>query len=72
MAENQDLSDLINALDAYQENQETLPSVVEAAFNLFGEDWTAVCICHETDHLDGVLYIDKTCVPPKGMAEDDE
>ena len=42
MAENQDLSDLINALDAYQENQETLPSVVEAAFNLFGEDWTAV------------------------------
>ena len=41
-------------------------------FTLTCEDWTAVCICHETDHLDGVLYIDKTCVPPEGMAEDDE
>lgn len=33
------------------------------------EDWTAVAICHENDHLDGVLYIDKTCVPPKGKAD---
>lgn len=33
------------------------------------EDWTAVCICHESDHLDGVLYIDKSCVPPKGMED---
>ena len=41
-------------------------------FTLTCEDWTAVCICHETDHLDGVLYIDKTCVPPEGMAEDEE
>lgn len=41
-------------------------------FTLTCEDWTAVCICHECDHLDGVLYIDKTCVPPEGMAEDDE
>lgn len=24
------------------------------------EDWTARIICHETDHLDGVLFIDKT------------
>ena len=41
-------------------------------FTFTCEDWTAVCICHETDHLDGILYIDKTCVPPEGMAEDDE
>lgn len=41
-------------------------------FTLTCEDWTAVCICHETDHLDGVLYIDKTCVPPAGMADDEE
>lgn len=23
-----------------------------------GEDWLARCICHETDHLDGRLYVD--------------
>lgn len=40
-------------------------------FTLTCEDWTAVCICHESDHLDGVLYIDKICVPPEGMAEED-
>ncbi len=52
-------------------------TVTVTAFDRFGnkftltcEDWTAVCICHETDHLDGVLYVDKTCVPPKGMAEE--
>ena len=32
----------------------------------------ARAIQHEFDHLDGVLYIDKTCVPPEGMAEDEE
>ncbi len=40
-------------------------------FNLTCEDWTAVCVCHENDHLDGILYIDKLCTPPKGMEEDD-
>lgn len=40
-------------------------------FTLTCEDWTAVCICHESDHLDGELYIDKICVPPEGMAEED-
>lgn len=52
--------------------------VTVSAFDRYGnkfvltcEDWTAVCICHEADHLDGVLYIDKACVPPKGMAEDE-
>lgn len=39
-------------------------------FSLTCEDWTAVCICHESDHLDGVLYIDKKCTPPKGKAEE--
>ena len=38
-------------------------------FTLTCEDWTAVCVCHENDHLDGVLYIDKICTPPKGMRE---
>ena len=28
-------------------------------FEVEGEDMTARCFCHETDHLDGVLYIDK-------------
>ena len=41
-------------------------------FTLTCEDWTAVCLCHESDHLDGVLYIDKVCTPPEGMAEDEE
>lgn len=39
-------------------------------FTLTCEDWTAVCICHETDHLDGILYIDKKCTPPAGKAEE--
>lgn len=39
-------------------------------FTLTAEDWTAVCLCHENDHLDGILYIDKKCIPPKGKAED--
>ncbi len=50
--------------------------VTVTAFDRYGnrftftcEDWTAVCICHEYDHLDGILYIDKVCVPPKGMAD---
>ena len=41
-------------------------------FTLTCEDWTAVCLCHESDHLDGILYIDKTCTPPAGMAEDED
>lgn len=24
-----------------------------------GEDWLAVALCHEIDHLDGILYVDK-------------
>ena len=39
-------------------------------FTLTCEDWTAVCLCHENDHLDGILYIDKKCIPPKGMEEE--
>ena len=51
--------------------------VTVQAYDRFGnkftftcEDWTTVCVCHETDHLDGILYIDKKCTPPKGRAED--
>ncbi len=29
-----------------------------------GEDLLARAFCHELDHLDGVLYIDKICDPP--------
>lgn len=29
-------------------------------FTLTGEKWLARCICHELDHLDGVLFVDKT------------
>lgn len=29
-------------------------------FELVGEGFLAIAICHEYDHLDGVLYIDKT------------
>ena len=39
-------------------------------FTLTCEDWTAVCLCHESDHLDGILYIDKKCTPPKGLEEE--
>lgn len=29
-------------------------------FTLTGEKWLARCICHECDHLDGILFVDKT------------
>ncbi len=29
-------------------------------FTLKGEKWLARCICHEVDHLDGILFVDKT------------
>ena len=38
-------------------------------FTLTCEDWMAVCVCHEYDHLDGILYIDKQCTPPEGKGE---
>ena len=28
-------------------------------FELEGPEFLAVAICHETDHLDGVVYVDK-------------
>ena len=28
-------------------------------FTVTGEKWLARCICHEVDHLDGILFIDK-------------
>ena len=39
-------------------------------FTLTCEDYTAVCVCHEYDHLDGILYIDKACPPPKDVEEE--
>ena len=41
-------------------------------FSLTCEDWTAVCVCHEYDHLDGILYVDKVCVPPDWVLKEDE
>ncbi len=29
-------------------------------FTLTGEKWLARCICHEVDHLDGIIFVDKT------------
>ena len=29
------------------------------AFEIEGEGMLAVCLCHEIDHLDGILYVDK-------------
>jgi len=29
-------------------------------FTLTGEKWLARCICHEIDHLDGILFLDKS------------
>lgn len=29
-------------------------------FVLEGEKWLARCICHEVDHLDGILFVDKS------------
>jgi peptide deformylase len=41
-------------------------------FTVKASGFLARAFCHENDHLDGVLYIDRKCVPPEGMAEDDE
>ncbi len=29
-------------------------------FTLTGEKWLARCMCHEIDHLDGILFVDKS------------
>ncbi len=29
-------------------------------FTLTGEKWLARCICHEVDHLDGIVFVDKS------------
>lgn len=29
-------------------------------FVITGEKWLARCLCHEIDHLSGILYVDKT------------
>lgn len=29
-------------------------------FTLQGEKWLARCVCHEVDHLDGILFVDKS------------
>ena len=34
-------------------------------FTLTGEKWLARCICHECDHLEGILFIDKIIGEPK-------
>lgn len=52
-------------------------SVTVLAFDRYGnkftltcEEWTAICICHESDHLEGILYIDKLVETPKDAEED--
>ena len=41
-------------------------------FELTGEDLLARCIQHETDHLDGVLYVDVKCGPLLDNAAEEE
>lgn len=38
---------------------------------VIGRDRVAVCFCHEIDHLDGILYVDKLVDPPKGVEVDE-
>ncbi|NLJ16723.1 MAG: peptide deformylase [Clostridiales bacterium] len=38
---------------------------------VIGRDRLAVCFCHEIDHLNGVLYVDKLAEPPKGAHIDE-
>jgi len=37
-----------------------------------GKNLMAVALCHETDHLDGILYIDKALKKPSLMGEENE
>ncbi len=37
------------------------------SFELEAEGFLAVCICHEYDHLEGVLFIDKLTEGPKAL-----
>ena len=41
-------------------------------FELMGEDLLSKAICHELDHLDGILYTDNLVEPPKGYSEEEE
>ncbi len=41
-------------------------------FQLEVEEFEAVIICHEYDHLDGILYIDKTVPKPDDIEEEEE
>ena len=39
---------------------------------LDGEELLARCLCHELDHLDGVLYVDKMIEDVTGMEDDED
>ncbi|MCQ2437092.1 MAG: peptide deformylase [Clostridia bacterium] len=41
-------------------------------FEIEAEGLLAVALCHETDHLDGILYIDKMIEDVTDMPEEDE
>lgn len=41
-------------------------------YEIEGEELLARCIMHETDHLDGILYVDKAEGPIRDNDEDDE
>ncbi len=38
-------------------------------FTLKAEKWLARCICHEVDHLDGILFVDKCLDKDKYIAQ---
>jgi len=41
-------------------------------FEFDAEGLFAVCICHELDHLDGIVYVDKMIEDVTGIDDDDE
>ncbi|HAU51380.1 MAG TPA: peptide deformylase, partial [Clostridiales bacterium] len=41
-------------------------------FDMEATDLLAVCICHEYDHLDGILFIDKVVEVEEEELEDGE
>jgi peptide deformylase len=59
----------------YQKVQRSLRTVVKAQdisgnwFELDGEDLTARCVLHETDHCDGIVFLDRMTPLKRQMAK---
>ncbi|MEJ7861110.1 MAG: peptide deformylase [Pyrinomonadaceae bacterium] len=59
----------------YQQIQRNMRAIVRAQdvdgnwFELDGEELTARCILHETDHCDGIIFLDRMTVLKREMAK---